>query len=120
MGAEDLLGGTPLDPKGSEKLGGLSLESEVAMLKKHARIEKVENPYKKSEQIWSNTRMDKLRREECLCRNCERMNDKPPYASCPVAGKLYQICLEHDMAMAITRCGAVDEKGELMYKPAKP
>ena len=64
-----------------------------------------------------NPKMDKLRKKECLCVNCDRKNEQEPYASCPVAKKIYNICEVYDMAMAITRCGAVDEKGELMYRP---
>ena len=84
-------------------------------------IEKVINKYKKTEkdpeQIWSNTDLDALRRKECLCLNCDRKNEEKPYGSCPVAAKLYAISVEHDMAMAITRCGATDEDGKLLYKP---
>jgi hypothetical protein len=85
-------------------------------------IEKVVNKHKKRDeqpdQLWQNTEMDELRREECLCLNCDRKNDKPPYGSCHVAKKIYEtICLEHDMAMAITKCGATNEEGNLLYRP---
>ena len=84
-------------------------------------IKKIINKYKtepeEPDDVWANTEMDELRRKECLCLNCERKNDNIPYASCPVAKSIYDICLKHDMAMAITRCGAVDEEGNLMYLP---
>lgn len=86
-------------------------------------IEKVVNKYKKTEkdpeEVWSNIELDALRRKECLCINCDRKNDTAPYSSCPVAAKLYKICVEHNMAMAITKCGATNEGGELLYKPLK-
>ena len=63
--------------------------------------------------------MDELRRLECLCLNCDRKNDDPPFSSCPVAGELYKISVKDNMAMAITVCGATDGNGELMYKPIK-
>lgn len=84
-------------------------------------IEKIANAYRKTEDdpadVWANTEMDALRRKECLCVNCERKNEPKPYASCPVAARIYEICVGHNMAMAITRCGAVGEDGKLMYKP---
>lgn len=75
-------------------------------------IERIVNPKKQTDadpaEVWANPEMDKLRRKECLCVNCGRKNDTPrPYASCPTAAALYTVCLEHHMAVAITRCGAV-------------
>lgn len=84
-------------------------------------IKLVTNKYKKEvrepEQVWANTGMDELRKSECLCLNCDRKNDKPPYNSCPIASQLYQICVEDCIALAVTRCGAVDKEGNLLYKP---
>jgi hypothetical protein len=80
----------------------------------------VVNKYKKRpeqpDSVYANPNMDLLRREECLCINCDRKNEPKPYASCPVAVKIYNICVEHDMAMMITRCGATNSEGELLYK----
>ncbi len=82
-------------------------------------IEEIENPYKKKEtqpdKVWSNAEMDKLRRDECLCLNCARIYDDSLKGTCSVAKMLYNICVEHDMAMAITRCGATDDEGQLLY-----
>ncbi|MBU2638282.1 MAG: hypothetical protein KJ955_04880 [Nanoarchaeota archaeon] len=84
-------------------------------------IEKVVNKYRRTgadpAEVWANTELDALRRKECLCINCERKDEPKPYESCPVAAKIYKVCVEHNMAMAITKCGTVDENGELLYKP---
>ena len=80
-------------------------------------IRKIEDPYNPGSKIWANIEMDEKRRKECLCLNCDRKNDNPPYSSCPVAGKIYEISVENNMAMAITRCGVKDEEGNLMYRP---
>lgn len=41
---------------------------------------------------------ESYRKFECLCLNCSSMDD------CPAAKKLYAIAIEHNLAMAITRC----------------
>ncbi len=81
-------------------------------------IELIANPKKEiPPKIWANKEMDEARREECLCYNCDRKKDNPPYSSCPTSSKLFKVAVEENMAMMITRCGAVDDKGELLYKP---
>jgi hypothetical protein len=92
-------------------------------------VEKIiltENKYLKSghpEKIYEHVVMDKLRQTECLCRLCDRKNDIDtegrPYASCDIAKKIYDICVEHDMTLSTTRCGATDERGELLYLPLR-
>ena len=80
-------------------------------------IKKIEDPHDSESELWANLEMDEKRKEECLCLNCDRKNDDPPYSSCPVAGEFYRICVENNMASMITRCGAKDEEENLMYKP---
>ncbi|VVB82982.1 Uncharacterised protein [uncultured archaeon] len=86
-------------------------------------IEKVVNPHKttdkQSDEVWANIEMDELRRKECLCFNCEGTLENSPANECPVAKKLYELSVKYDMAMAITRCGATDERGNLLYIPRK-
>jgi hypothetical protein len=86
-------------------------------------IEKVANPHRNSdkqpEKIWANIQMDELRRTECLCLNCERTREDSHYTSCPIAKTLYTMAIKNDMAMAITRCGATNELGNLLYVPRK-
>ncbi|MFH1456273.1 MAG: hypothetical protein ABIF40_04975 [archaeon] len=78
-------------------------------------IELVKNKYRdEPKEIWANTEMDEKRRSENLCRLCEHKNNN--FESCAVAKKLFAICQEDNMAMAITRCGAVDGEGNLMFK----
>lgn len=82
-------------------------------------IEKILNKYKKSaeqpNEVWANTEMDKLRRKECLCLNCDRKSEEVPYSSCPVAKAIYDISVKNNMAVAVTRCGATDSEGNLLY-----
>ncbi|PIN99670.1 hypothetical protein COT72_05320 [archaeon CG10_big_fil_rev_8_21_14_0_10_43_11] len=90
---------------------------------KSVLIELIENRYFKEghpKEVWANNTMDATRREQCMCLNCERLNTNSTYYnSCPVSQKLYDLSKEHDMAIMITRCGATDERGNLMYIPAK-
>lgn len=87
------------------------------------KLELIVNKYKKTEKepkyVWANLELDELRKKECLCLNCDRKNEYPPYNSCYTADKIHEICVKNGMAMAITRCGAIDEYGNLMYKPTK-
>ena len=48
--------------------------------------------------VWVNSIMESLRESECLCLNCGIMKD------CPIAKKLFKMCVKKHMAMAITRC----------------
>lgn len=48
--------------------------------------------------VWTNVFTDFIRREECLCLNCDDMS------TCPVAQQLYELCKENDLALMMTRC----------------
>lgn len=47
--------------------------------------------------------MDAVRKEKCMCFHCANMK---PWSDdhCQLAKKLFKICVEHGMAMMITRC----------------
>jgi len=51
-----------------------------------------------SQMVWVNPTIEDLRRKECLCLNCER------FGKCEYSEELYEICLEADIALAVTRC----------------
>ncbi len=48
--------------------------------------------------VWVSPRIEALRESECLCLNCGIMK------TCPIAKKLFNLCVKEHMAMAITRC----------------
>jgi len=50
--------------------------------------------------VWVNPITESIRRTECLCLHCSKME------TCKTAKKLYKICVEDNIAMAITRCKA--------------
>ncbi len=91
----------------------MGLEWIIKIINKHKKTKK--DP----EKVWINFYLDNLREKGCLCLNCDRKNDNPPYSSCRVAAKIYNICVENNMAMAITRCGVTDGQGNLMYRLIK-
>ena len=52
---------------------------------------------------WANQLMDCLRREECLCLNCDNL--KPGQSdSCHIARTFYEVCVKENVALAVTRC----------------
>lgn len=74
----------------------------------------IEQPRKEmhyGKEVWVNPTTETLRRNECLCLNgCANM--KPGQLDhCPIAQRLYQVCMDGNVALAVTRCG--------LYKPVK-
>jgi len=53
---------------------------------------------KYGKKVWASSEIEKLRKTNCLCLNCIDMKE------CELAQKLYKICCEEDMALAVTRC----------------
>lgn len=55
------------------------------------------------QEVWVNPTTEGLRKSECLCLNCDNL--KLGWKNnCPIAQKLYKICVSEDVAMVITRC----------------
>jgi hypothetical protein len=54
--------------------------------------------------------MDSLRQTECLCINCAQLNVRSPNDNCVAAQIFYETCLEHNVALAITRCPRFQQK----------
>lgn len=48
--------------------------------------------------VWADKEMDELRRHRCLCLRCAKVD------LCSVARKLLEMCKEHNLALAMTRC----------------
>lgn len=55
------------------------------------------------EQVYVNPIMDEFRKNNCLCLNCNLMTGIRD-TNCDIANQLYQVAVENNMAMAITRC----------------
>ncbi|EGT3606869.1 hypothetical protein ACSW9O_15860 (plasmid) [Clostridium perfringens] len=62
---------------------------------KHKKIRQ-ENHY--NSKVWSNTYTDKIRKTNCLCFNCNNIDN------CNTAKSLYEICKIKNMALMVTRC----------------
>jgi hypothetical protein len=54
--------------------------------------------------VWTNPYTDYIRREECLCLNCNCLD------WCPAAKQLYELCKGYDLALMMTRCKSWEEK----------
>ena len=50
------------------------------------------------QKVLVNTLTEQLRRSECLCLNCELMQE------CTVAKELYDVCCQDNLALMVTRC----------------
>jgi hypothetical protein len=46
-----------------------------------------------------NVRMDGMRKQECLCFNCDKCADK-----CERADELFELCKKYNLATMVTRC----------------
>lgn len=65
--------------------------------KMNLQIEEVE---KYGVKVQSNTNMDELRRDQCLCLNCGKL----PTGNCEQAQAFFRVCKAHNIALAVTRC----------------
>ena len=59
-------------------------------------------------EVWSNRQMDKLRKTECLCLNCNHMT------LCDTARTLHKLCVERNIAFCMTRCPEWGEESEAL------
>ena len=53
--------------------------------------------------VWINTETDELRREQCLCLNCDHLTQ------CVIAKNSHELCKKHDIAFMMTRCPKWEE-----------
>lgn len=58
------------------------------------------------EQVWVNPDVEKLRKKECLCFNCQHIN------VCLYSQIFYKACIEWNIAVLITRCKLFKMIGE--------
>lgn len=59
--------------------------------------------------VWVNPTTEAVRKTECLCFNCKHMN--PGKAGhCLKAQALFGVCIEGDIALAVTRCSTWNPK----------
>lgn len=57
-------------------------------------------------EVWSDEEMDALRKERCLCLNCNWIGTD----GCATVGILYAVCKGHNVALAVTRCPTWERK----------
>ena len=54
-------------------------------------------------EVWVNPTTEAIRDAECLCMNCDLL--KPgKNDNCGIAKTLYAVCVNNDVALAVTRC----------------
>ena len=67
------------------------------------KVTHVEQINKYDHKVFCNRPMDELRKEQCLCLNCEKL-------PCIVSEQFFKLCKEYHMATMITRCPDWEEK----------
>jgi hypothetical protein len=55
--------------------------------------------------VWTNVEMDSFRKHQCLCLLCSKLGN------CEQASRLYEICKNNNLALAVTRCPEFIKKG---------
>ncbi len=69
------------------------------------------------EEVWVNPTTESLRKTECLCLHCGRLKMHPGQENnCRIAQAFYEICLEENIALIITRCPAWADKQESLHE----
>ena len=54
-------------------------------------------------EVYVNPTTESMRKEECLCLNCGCLKPGQP-DNCPIAQSFYEICVEKNIALIVTRC----------------
>jgi hypothetical protein len=55
------------------------------------------------QEVWVNPTTESIRKEECLCLNCGNLKPGQP-DNCHIAQAFYQVCVQDNVALAVTRC----------------
>ena len=53
-----------------------------------------------------------LHREHCLCYSCEAFVPYQRHLNCPIANKLYALCVEHSVVTPVWECHDFKQKEE--------
>lgn len=73
------------------------------------QMEQPKRVSKYNKKVWETPTMDFLRKNHCMCHNCDRMKPTEP-DHCKIAQSFYAICKEHGTAFILTRCESWKEK----------
>src|SRR3989344_1288760 len=71
------------------------------------------------EKVWVNPTTEEIRREECLCWNCDNLKIGEP-DNCVKAEKLYQVCKSENLAVILTWCPIWKPKKMRRFKIIEP
>lgn len=63
-------------------------------------------------QVWENEAFEDLRRGNCLCHQCGRIDIASGAGHCDAAREFYSTCKKHGCAFILTRCGHWVPKSE--------
>jgi hypothetical protein len=60
--------------------------------------------------VWETPEMDKLRRDNCMCLFCDKLNIAEPDKNCTIASRFFADSREHGIAHIVTRCDSFEPK----------
>jgi hypothetical protein len=71
-------------------------------------IDQIKQIDKYGHKVYCNVPMDDLRKEQCLCLNCEKL-------PCVVSKSFFELCKSYNIALMITRCPEWEAKNKPYY-----
>lgn len=63
-------------------------------------------------EVWVRTELQGKHRSHCLCWSCKNFNEDDLEAKCPIADKVYKMCLLHDLVLPVWECPIFEEDND--------
>jgi len=54
--------------------------------------------------VWVRKELKGKHREYCLCFSCQRLDIMDPENNCVIAKKIFQLCIENELVLAVWEC----------------
>lgn len=83
-----------------------------SFMKRRLRMkEKARKEMHYEKEVWVNPTTESLRKDECLCLNCNNLKPGQP-DNCSIAQVFYKTCVKENVALLVTRCPLFEPKGQ--------
>ena len=64
-----------------------------------------------SAKVWVREDLKGEHREHCLCWKCEKLTPEDRTKNCPIATKVFTLCVEENLVLPVWECPVFVEKG---------